>query len=289
MNRITYWLFRGAILLFSILPFRVIYWLSDGLAFLLHRVIRYRYRVTLTNIQKSFPNKSEQEIQAIIKGSYQNLADIIVESLKGYTLTTEELIQRFKITYPPSLKTYLEESRSVMVVAGHYANWEWGAFCGGLQTPKLVLCYYKPIKNKFIDAYYRKHLEGRNMINVPMKSAARAFMKNKNKPLIHLLVADQSPTIRNKAIWIDFLNQDTACLNGVEKLAIKFDYPVFFMHFIRKKRGWYDVQLEEIFANPKETQPSEITKGFMKTLEQDIVHKPEDWLWSHRRWKKQRN
>lgn len=283
MDRLAYIGFRILIAIFSIIPFGLLHILADGLAFILHRVVRYRYSVILTNLQNAFPEKSSVEIQRIIKGNYQNLADIILESIKGYSEKAEDLVARFKID---TSEVETEKGRSYISMGAHYGNWEWGVFCGGLQSDRLVLCYYKPIKNPYIDAYYRKRVEANNFKNIPLKKAARTFVTYHKETVSHLMIADQSPTMRNKAIWVDFLNQKTACLNGAEKFAKKFDYPVFYMDAERVKRGYYALKLKKIVSQPKETAEGEITETYMNALEERIRKKPEDWLWSHKRWKK---
>ena len=288
-KRITYWLFRLALAIVSIIPFSILYRVSDGLAWLLQYIIRYRQKVIYQNLTNSFPQKSSDEIDAIVIQFYKNFADIVLEGLKGYSTPPEQLFPRYKFNVGENLKNYHENGQSVIFVGGHYNNWEWGVMCGGLQMYHRIMCYYQPIRNHFIDNFYRQQFStDRNLLTVSKKKVIKNFVKFRHETVGHLLIADQSPVSRNNGIWLDFLNQDTLFIIGPEKLAQKFNYPVFYCDIKRVKRGYYELDFIEFDANPKSTQKGEITTKFMHLLEQQILTEPANWLWSHKRWKKKR-
>jgi KDO2-lipid IV(A) lauroyltransferase len=288
-QRIIFYFFRLAIGFVSLLPFSVLYRISDGLTIVFQYFIRYRRKVVETNLRKSFPEKSDVEIKVIIKQFYQHFADIVLEGMKGYTVSPEKLFPRYQFLPSKTLENYYKNNQSVVFVGGHYGNWEWGVMCGGLQLQHPIMCYYHPIHNQFIDNYYRKQFSSnRNLTPIPSKKAVRNFVQTRHETVGHLLIADQSPKSRKNAIWLEFLHQDTICIIGPEKLARQFNYPVFYIQIKRIKRGYYEVEFVEFEANPKTTKEGEITAKFMKMLEQQIIEKPHEWLWSHRRWKKKR-
>ena len=288
-KRIIYWLFRLAIGGAGLIPFSLLHYFSNGLAFVLQRVIRYRKTVIYQNIKNSFPEKSEQEVQSIVDKFYLNLSDTILEGAKGYSYPPEKLVERFRLKPTPKLNEYYEAGQSIILVGAHFANWEWGMMCGGLHSKHHVMCYYQPIRNQFIDTFYRKKFStGRNLTTVSKKDTVRNFVKHRKEAVAHLLIADQSPVSKNNTLWLDFLNQDTVCINGPEKLAQKFNFPVFYMHINRLKRGYYEMEITEFVPSPKDTKEAEITTEFMHRLEQKILETPSNWLWSHKRWKKKR-
>ncbi|MFK7950459.1 MAG: lysophospholipid acyltransferase family protein [Saprospiraceae bacterium] len=287
-TRVIYWLFRLGIGIGGLIPFSLLHYFSNVLAFILQRVIRYRKKVIYQNIQNSFPQKSEAERQEIINKFYLNLSDTILEGLKGYSYPPEKLMERFRLKPTPKLNEYYEKGQSIVLVGAHFANWEWGMMCGGLHSKLPVMCYYQPIRNTLIDNFYRKKFStGRNLTTVSSKNAVRNFVKYRKEAVGHLMISDQSPKSKN-SFWLNFLNQDTICINGPEKLARKFNFPVFYMHINRIKRGYYEMEITEFEPSPKNTPEGEITTKFMKTLEQKIHETPENWLWSHKRWKKKR-
>ena len=288
-QRITFWLFRLVIGIVSLISFSLLYRISDSLSFVFQHIIRYRRKVIFTNLKKSFPEKSDVEIKIIIRQFYQHFSDIVLEGIKGYSLPPEKLFSRYQFLPSEKLENYYKNDQSVIFVGGHFGNWEWGVMCGGLQLQHKIMCYYHPIRNPFINEFYRQQFStNRNLLTISKKKAVRNFVQYRHETVGHLLIADQSPQSRKNAIWLDFLNQDTVCIIGPEKLARQFDYPVFYVQIKRVKRGYYEIEFIEFESNPKETKKGEITTKFMRMLEEQIIETPHEWLWSHKRWKKKR-
>jgi len=289
MQFFIYIIFLISIYIIAIIPFWFLYQFSNLLAFLFYYVFQYRKKVTLTNLRSSFPEKSDKEIKRIAKRTYVNLTDILVESIKGFTISDKEIKKRFKINNPELLNQYYYQGKSIIGVAAHYGNWEWGAIAGSLQIKNKAIAFYKPLTNKYIDRFLKKiRAENGTLLKSIYKTSA-TFKKYKNQSCIYILVADQSPSSLKKAYWVNFLNQDTACLHGPEKHARNNNYPLLFLKIQRVKRGYYELTAEKLIEKPTETNEGQITEIYMHKLEEIIKENPENWLWSHKRWKRKRN
>lgn len=283
---IGYLFFRLFASIFGLLPMSFVYKISDGIAFLLHRVVKYRKAVVLENLARCFPDYSNEKRNQIAKDSYRNLADIMVEGIKGFSLSPDELRKRYQFKNLGPLQAAMNEGKSIIVVAAHYGNWEWGALAVAEKFAKdEIIGLYKPIKNARIDDFMRKTRSKFGLILGSIANTRQLFNKHSNNASAFLMVADQNPSNSNKAIWVDFFGNPTACLHGPEFYAKLFDMPVFYLTINRVKRGYYEVVGSTIEVNPKESVDGEITTRFMKTLETQLKEKPEDWLWSHKRWK----
>ena len=285
---INYLLLRIVVFWFSLLPFRALYFLSDGIAFLMYRVFRYRYAVIYSNLKNTFPHKNDAEIERIIEKTYVNLSDVIVESIKGMTLDLPELVRRYHFKNPEIADRIYQKNLSAIGLVSHYNNWEWGAFATASQLNFHVTGVFKPLKNKRINHYLLKARSRFNTQIISMNQTGRALIENRNNPTLFVLIADQSPSNLEHVFWVDFLNRDTACFEGPEKIARRMNYPVLHFAIERVKRGFYEIEVSVLFENPQTIAPGQITQTFMQTLENQIHHKPENWLWSHRRWKHQR-
>ncbi len=285
---ISYILFRFFIFVFKLTPFWLLYLQSDIIYFLVYRVIGYRKKVVWQNLKNSFPEKTDIELKKITKGFYKNLSDITVESIKGFSMSKKALLKRYKVLNAEIADKYLAQNKSVIAVASHYANWEWGVLCLSLQFKHKSVGLYKPLSNKYIDNYMKKSRAAWGMNLLSIRETHQYIEKKNTAPSIYFMVSDQSPSNVDKAYWINFLNQDTACLHGVENYAKKYDIPVVYGHISRIKKGYYEFSVSMVEPNPKETADGEITKAYMKILEEHILKKPENWLWSHKRWKKKR-
>ncbi len=286
-NRIYLGCLRAALLIIKFTPFTVLYIISDLMSLLFYRVIHYRRRVVEDQLALSFPDLTDQQRNTIARNFYKNLSDIFVESIKGYTLSSQQISHRWRITNPKLITSYLEQGKSVIIISGHFLNWEWGT-CLGYQINHPCISFYKPVHNQLMNDFLNQCRSSPLTELCPAQKASRCFIKNRSKARVYGMIADQHPVDTKEIQWVNFLNQDTATIMGPEQFARAFDYPVLYITGERPKRGFYDAHLTLLSDQPKETQPGEITTQFMKHLESDIIKSPENWLWSHRRWKLKR-
>ena len=285
MNYLIYIIFRFFVLVFAITPYFILYLFSSFLAFLIGTVIKYRYKVISQNLTNSFPELFEKEKKNNIKKVYLNISDLAVESAKSFTMSKKQIEKRLVVLNPLFLDDLHKINRGVIGVTGHYANWEWAALASSMYLKHSPVGFYKPLSNKYIDKYIKRN-RGRNGMHLcSIYVTAISFESYRNKPAFFAMVGDQSPSNANKAYWLDFLNQKTACLHGPEKYAKKYNLPVVFLDIQRVKRGHYTVEISKIADEPLDEKDGEITRVYMQKLEAVIRKKPEDWLWSHRRWK----
>jgi Kdo2-lipid IVA lauroyltransferase/acyltransferase len=285
MKYIEFLLLRGTYAMVSRLPFSWLYGLSDILSAFLQYVIRYRLKVVTTNLKKSFPEKSEAEIKHITREFYTYLCDNFLESIKGYSLSTEKLMKRYYCVNPEVGNQFFAKGQNIIIALSHYANWEWGTQVASSVYTHNVATFYKPMSNKYIDKYFQELRNRRSMEVLSAYEIHRIGRKNGEIPKSYFMVSDQSPSSSKKAYWTTFLNQDTACIRGIESYAKLFNLPVIYLDVQKVKRGYYVVEMDMLCENPAQTKQGEITDLYMKKLESIIVRNPENWLWSHRRWK----
>ncbi len=281
ITRIIYYFI---ILPISVLPYSLIYLLSDILYLVMFKIIGYRKSVVLTNLNNSFPKKSKTEIDQIANKFYRHLCDLILEGIKGFTISKNEIKKRLVVKNPNIINDFFHKKKSIILVGGHYNNWE--IFAQGFAISSLHKCIgiYKPLSNKFLNNKLSKSRSKFGMNLISMKNTVRSFEDNNDTKTI-IFGADQNPANPKKAHWIKFLNQDTAVLFGTEKFAKKYNWPVIFVNIIKKKRGFYEVELSLVTDDPINEAHGQITEKFTRILENNIINQPEYWLWSHKRWK----
>lgn len=244
----------------------------------------------IKNLKDCFPNKNDNEIKKLLPAIYKNLTDNILEGIKAFTMSRKQIIKRHKILNPELLNKYYDAGQSIIGVTGHYNNWEWGSLSASLQTKYTVVGFYKPLSNKWIDAFVRWSRTRCGTILASINETSSTFKHLKDTPTVFLMAADQSPGKKylNNAYWLDFLGRDTAFLHGPEKHAKANNYVVMYIDVQRLKRGYYTVELSVLTDKPTELEDGEITAGFAKKLESIIIKEPTNWLWSHNRWKLKR-
>jgi len=283
-----YLAFRLSVLLIAHLPFRALYALSDAAAFVLGRVLRYRGKVVSGNLARAFPEKSEEEIDLICGRFYRHLADIFVEGLKGLYISREEVLRRYRFVNPELVNRIFDEGRHVFAMPAHYGNWEWGVLSFALQVKHDVIGVYKPIHNPLIERFMARRRTRFGLQLAPFYETRKTMENPPSRPALYIMMSDQSPSNGKKAQWVQFLNQDTACLHGADYWGRKLDYPALFMDVQRVRRGFYEITFTELLTNPAQSEETDLTRAYMQKLEAVIRAKPEDWLWSHRRWKHKR-
>ncbi len=269
------------------IPFGVLYVVSDFVAFVLYRVLGYRRKVVEENLRQSFPELSEQELKKLVWESYRNLADVFVEGIKGLTMSDEEYLKRYRVVNLEVLKKYWEKQQSTVFLPSHYGNWEWGTKATPLQLGyKNIVIIYKPLSNKPADRFFKKHRAQKGLVLGSIYETMKLFRKYSPDFSAFILVLDQSPPpVAKKVYWVDFLGRQTAFLRGAELFARQYDLPVVYSECRRVKRGYYELMLVPITDEPAALPDGEITRRYARMLEKTIREKPENWLWSHRRWK----
>lgn len=277
--------------LLSLLPFRLLYGLSDFLYVIMYHVAGYRKGVVRKNLNRSFPGKSEAERKQIERKFYHWLCDYFMESIKLLSISEKELRRRFTITNSAEIEQCFEEGQSTAAILGHYCNWEWLS-CVGIDLPsnRKVGLIYHPLRNKYFDKLFialRSHMGG---VTVPKQDILRYLIRYKRDGIMSLFgyIADQGPKMGNIHLWLDFLHQDTPVFTGAERIMRKMNNAVFYVEMTRPKRGYYTCTYHLITREPAKLPEHEITRRFFQLLEQTIEKRPEFYLWSHNRWKRTR-
>lgn len=286
MSQLFYYLILKPL---SFLPLPVLHTVSTFLYYLLYRLAGYRKEVVSRNLKNSFPDKTPMEIEKIMRRFYRHFFDIIVESIRVFSMPKEELIARCKILNPEIFDPFYESGKSVLIIAGHYNNWELAALSFDLQIEYQCAAPYQLLKNAFMNKKLQQSRERFGIEFFPKKETRSYFQNNRERRLAIMFAADQSPTFSKRVYWTQFLNQETAVLFGSEKYAKDYNYPAVFARINKAKRGYYEVVFEIVDDNPAASPHGEITEKHTRMLEKQILEDPAYWLWTHKRWKRKKN
>jgi KDO2-lipid IV(A) lauroyltransferase len=273
--------------LFSRLPFRILYRVSDFLFFVSFYIVRYRRKLVQRNLRNSFPQKSRHELQIIEKKFYKNLCDYGVEMLKLLTISKEELGERMKFLNPELPEGFKQKNQSIIFLASHQFNWEWLLVSASISFPMAIDFVYQPVNNKFFD---KLSLQSRTRFGAyPIKrdEVAREIVKRRNILRGIATVADQYPGYtHDKKYFTTFLNQESVFFFGTNQLAILTQYPAIYYNLKKVKRGYYEASPVVIASPPYEKAEATVMENYVQAVQTMIEEEPEGWLWSHNRWKK---
>lgn len=256
--------------------------------YILLRLFGYRKSVIAQNLNNSFPNKSTQKKRRITKLFYWHFSQFLTEMIKMFYISKNSIRKRVQFKNKALIQHYYSEGKDVILVLGHYGNWEWGLLATSLVSDHEMVGIYKPLSSSFWNQQIKKQRSKFGATLVSMKESVRYLLKQSNKPKLIGMIGDQTPTKNEVDYWTTFLNQETAVFSGTEKLAKKLNCPVVFVHIDKIKNGYYEMSFELITENPQAHPEGEITNLHTQKLEEKIKEKPELWLWSHRRWKHSR-
>lgn len=282
LNKIIYGLIVYPI---SRMPFSALYLVSDFLFLVIFRIIGYRRNVVFKNLENCFPEKSTKELRRIERDFYSHFCDLVVESIKGFTISEEEALKRMTYSNLQVIEDLAKKGKSITLIGGHYGNWELLAVTIAQNMPHVVKALYTPLRNKYWDD---KITSSRSRFGLGMYSI-QDFKKLRDSPQDELSCvvfgSDQSPSNPQKAYWLRFFNQETGVQFGAEKYAKDFNTAVVYGSITKKKRGYYNTELILLFDEVNDLEYGEVLESFSEILEQKIRVKPEYYLWTHRRWK----
>ena len=273
----------------AILPWPLIFLISDVSFVILYYVVGYRRKVVMMNLANSFPDKSVNELKAIEFRFYRYFMDMIFEMIKLFTMSSSQKLARCKMDAETQslFKDLYAKGRSAILVMGHYGNWEYCPSGLPLQTDFQTYVVYHPISSKYFDRLMSRMRTSTSCKLYPMAGTLRGMLANRDELNMTAFLGDQSPDPKT-AYWTQFLNQDTPVFIGTEKIAQKLNMAVIYGCMERVKRGKYIYHTRLICEDASKTQEGEITKIHLRMLENDICKEPEFWLWTHKRWKHKR-
>jgi KDO2-lipid IV(A) lauroyltransferase len=279
-----YYVVYGFFWLLSLLPFRILYIISDGFYGLAFYIFKYRRDVVMNNLLIAFPEKTEKERKAIAKKFYHNFIDMFVETIKMLSVSEKVLEKRFTANWD-LLNAVHATGKSVQVHVGHNFNWEWGNMVMTKNTVFKLLAVYMPFANKVMELLFYKLRTRNGAVFLRATHIKEDFLPYRDSQYLIGLVADQNPGDTDKAGWFNFFGRRTAFMKGPAKTAIANDTIVFFAFVHKPRRGYYEAVFSLATENPTIMTEQQLTKKFVQYLEDVIKTYPDMWLWSHRRWK----
>lgn len=273
----------------SILPFPIFYFLSDCVYLLIYHVIGYRKKVVRANLALALPHLTAKERLQIEKKSYHHLCDMFLEMVKTMTISSAEMNKRFVVTNLEVMTDLEKKGKSIMLIASHYASWEWLLSFNQKVSIKGI-GVYKKLANKHFDKLVRDIRSKYNTELVPTNQTIPLIANNQrnNIQCIYGLASDQSPKADRIFHWQSFMGVEVPVHTGPEMLAKKYDMNVVFAKVKKIKRGYYELTIVPLSENAKSVPDFEITEAYIKEVEKQIAEAPEYYFWTHKRWKHRR-
>jgi len=272
---------------FSLLPFPVLYFLSDVLRYIFKYILSYRIDVIEKNIAYCFPDKSQREQKKIRDDFYKNFIDIILESIKGLSMDPQKLIKRYTFPNPELIDEHYRNGQHVITYSQHYNNWEWAPVCLGLQMKHKLTGVIKKLSNQRINEYVNQGRSGNNSSVVATQDTGEFFktMHKQSDIIAIAFIADQIPYGKARTLEVPFLGNMVSFHHGAAIYAQRANFPIYSIDVHRKQRGQYEISVFCLKGINETLTAAEITARYAAHLEELVLKSPEAWLWSHKRFK----
>ncbi len=280
LSKLNHIILSPLLWLVSIVPLKVLYIKS----IILSNFFFYRNDIIKSNIDNAFYNLNINHKKQIINGFRRYFLNLICEIIKMISVNNSFYNNRITIKNIKILDQYYDRNQTVVLMMGHHNNWEWAGQIISIKSKQKFVSVYKKLSSSFFD-YFMINLRKKNGADViEMNDIIKHIYENKECKIIGL-IADQNPIVNSSTNWTDFFNQSVPVIDGPEKIARKMNFPVLFCNMNKIKDGYYTISFEVIDENPKTSNIGDITNKFFKRLEEKIIEEPNNYLWSHNRWK----
>lgn len=279
-----YYIIYSLLYLVSLLPFFILYRLSDLAFLIMYYVIRYRRNIVSANLAVAFPEKTLKEREKIAKKFYRALTDTFIETIKLLSISEKEFDKRAYMEMG-KVNELVNKGYCIQFEGGHQMNWEYANWAAAKKMKIPFIGIYMRIENKALDRIF---YDLRSKFGTVLISATdfRTRMHQLFKGQYSLaLVADQSPGSPRYGQWLYFFNKATSFVSGPDKGARKHNAAVIFVRLYKVKRGYYRFEPVEFIENTAALKEGELTLRYRDFLENTIRLQPENYLWSHRKWK----
>lgn len=286
-NKIEYFFFRILYFIIRLFPFRTVQRMGSAFGWFIYTVVGLRKKLVLDNLRHAFPEKSNEEIQAIAVGSYRNLFTAYFEILSLETLTQEYI--RKSVSFPEAQKItdLLKRGKGLIILTGHFGNWELCALAVSVIVPERYTIVVQKQRNPYVNDFMSRMRSRFGSKLVVMERALRKSLRALSDNESVALIADQSGP--ESGIYADFFGRPASTHQGPAVFQLRSGAPMILVMLIREGLEKFRIELEEIdtraLTGTSEEKLQEITRRHVAALEQYVRRYPEQWLWMHKRWK----
>ncbi len=267
------------------LPKWLKYLLELKLFIIIYYLFGYRKQVVLDNLQLAFPDRSIRSLKKLRKQFYKHLIDVFMETIQPLAWNKRQMQDHYKLLNVELVERAAEKG-SVLLMGGHYANWDWVcSIASWVSKPAYVV--YQPISSGHFDKLVHLIRSRFGSIMVPNGKVAKTVLSNQRKGLtaIYTMVSDQSPMLTMAKLWLPFMGVEVPVHTGAASLAVKSKMSVFYIKTHRVSKNHYEVDFEELIDDASKTDEVTLTKAYFNSLEKQIKEEPTYYFWTHKRWK----
>jgi KDO2-lipid IV(A) lauroyltransferase len=288
-NKLEFALFQSFSKFFSLFGIDRAKYFASLLAFIFFYLIPLRKGVVLNNLKTAFPDLDKRQIKKLAYKNYKSFAIVVIEIMCIPSLSEEKLQEKIKCDDIDIINEKYKEKNSIILLTGHFGNWELGAMVVGLLADFHLSVLVKTQRNRIFSKWMNKAREkfGNSTIVLKKGYGAREIFKSLKSGGGVGIVGDQRG--KRESIRVKFFGKDTPLFSGSAAIALKTRVPTFVLLAARQSDYNYKFFAEELnFDNlpeDKEEAVRELTQRYISVIERYTRQYPEQWLWMHNIWK----
>ncbi|MDF1544233.1 MAG: lysophospholipid acyltransferase family protein [bacterium] len=249
-------------------------------------LLKGRRNVALGNLRHAFPMKSEAELAPITRAVFENVGRTAVEVARFGVTTAERLKEIVVPAGREQLDRALEAGNGGIFLTAHFGNWELSACwlaAMGYPIDILVLAQHNDLFDRMLNRSRNRMGVGTMLVGQNTRDIFRALKQNK----LVGIAPDQHDPSRN--LIIDFFGRKAAAARGPALFSIRTGAPIlpFLLRRIRHDRHEF-ISGDPIFppsGGDESSQVREMVLSYHRFYEEVITRYPDQWMWTHRRWK----
>jgi KDO2-lipid IV(A) lauroyltransferase len=286
-HKVEYVAFQTVAFLLMLLPLSGARWLGRNLGAFVFDFLGYRKDVTLGNLRRAFPEKSDDEIAQVARGAYKNLGITLFEILWYPRMSREQVSKSMHFDYPDVVRNAYKKGKGLLILTAHFGNWELLGGCLVVEFGFPVAGIARTQANRLVDrSLNERRLRFGNKV-IPMETSLREVMRALRDGEAVGIVADQAAPKEN--VLIEFFGTKLPTHQGPSVFSLKMGSPLVAVFSVRRPDGSYDAYVEEVPSEDlkeyNDENVTELTRRHVKITEDFIRRFPDQWMWMHKRWK----
>ena len=286
-NRLEYILYSLVGSFVRLMPWETVNRVGEIVAAFAYNFIPVRKRLTIDNLRHAFPAKSDEEIEQIARGAFRNVVTALLEIFWFPRLTREKLSEIVSMPDVQIMDTLLNEGKGLIMLGGHFGNWELNALAVGLLGGHQLTIIVQEQRNGYVDAFMSKNRTMFGSKLVDMKRSPREILAAIQRNEVVAMLADQSGP--QEGLFIKYFGRLASTHRGPAVFSVRTGAPIVMSFILRKSDGRYEVIFEEVdtanLTGTDDEKITELTKRHVAVLEKYATLYPDHWLWMHKRWK----
>ena len=237
------------------------------------------------NLARAFPEQTEAWRLRVARESYRHLGREALAMAALGRRSADEIRERTPLAGVDELKAALARGRGVVVVTGHFGNWEIAAASVAVRGIGIDGVVQRQ-RNRMVDREIVATRERLGLRVIDRRHASRLVMPALQAGRVVGFVSDQDAG--RKGVFVPFFGHPASTHRGAAVYALRADCPLFIGVAVRTPGGGYDCRTSEVDVDRSGTidqAVQRITAAFTKRLEDEIRTAPEQYFWVHKRWK----